>query len=152
LKLPNEVVIPTVLLIQFLGIAGAWFFARLSGKIGNIPSLLLAIVIWILICLGAYTIRSASGFITAAVFIGFVMGGSQSLARSTYSKMLPETTDHTSYFSFFDVMEKFATVFGLALFGFMDSLTHSMRSGVMMLAIFFGISMVFFLVLMKKKK
>ena len=152
LKLPNEVVIPTVLLIQFLGIAGAWFFARLSGKIGNIPSLLLAIVIWILICLGAYTIRSASGFITAAVFIGFVMGGSQSLARSTYSKMLPETTDHTSYFSFFDVMEKFATVFGLALFGFMDSLTNSMRSGVMMLAIFFGISMVFFLVLMKREK
>jgi UMF1 family MFS transporter len=150
LKLPDAVLISTILLIQFVGILGAWSFSRLSKRIGNFRALILAVVIWIFVCLGAYTIESAPGFIIAAVFIGLVMGGSQSLARSTYSKMLPETTDHTSYFSFYDVMEKLATVCGLALFGLMNSITNSMRTGVMMLAVFFVISLGFFLLLSKR--
>jgi len=150
LKLPDEVLIPTILVIQFVGIAGAWSFARISKHTGNFKALIMAVIIWIFICLGSYTIQSATGFIIAAVFIGFVMGGSQSLARSTYSKLLPETTDHTSFFSFFDVMEKLATVCGLALFGLMNSLTNGMRTGVLMLAVFFVISLFFFLLLAKK--
>ena len=150
LKLSDEVLIPTILLIQFVGIGGAWSFSRLSKRIGNFRALILAVVIWIFVCLDAYTIESAVGFIIVAVFIGFVMGGSQSLARSTYSKMLPETTDHTSYFSFYDVMEKLATVCGLALFGLMNSLTNGMRTGVLMIAVFFLISLSFFLFLSKR--
>ena len=150
LKLSDEILIPTILLIQFVGVIGAWSFSRLSKRIGNFRALILSAVIWIFICLGAYTIESARGFIIAAVFIGLVMGGSQSLARSTYSKMLPETTDHTSYFSFYDVMEKLATVCGLVLFGLMNSLTNGMRTGVLMIAVFFVISLGFFLLLLKK--
>ena len=150
LKLSEEILISTILLIQFVGVAGAWSFSRLSKRIGNFRALLLAVFIWIFVCFGAYTIESATGFIIAAVFIGFVMGGSQSLARSTYSKMLPVTTDHTSYFSFYDVMEKLATVCGLALFGLMNSITNGMRTGVLMIAIFFVISFGFFLLLSKR--
>jgi len=150
LKLSDEVLIPTILLIQFVGVIGAWSFSRLSKRIGNFRALIISVVIWIFVCFGAYTVESAKGFIIAAVFIGLVMGGSQSLARSTYSKMLPETTDHTSYFSFYDVMEKLATVCGLVLFGLMNSLTSGMRTGVLMIAIFFVISLVFFLLLLKK--
>jgi MFS transporter, UMF1 family len=150
LKLPDEVLIPTILLIQFVGIGGAWSFSRLSERIGNFRALILAVIIWIFVCVGAYTIESARGFVTAAIFIGFVMGGSQSLSRSTYSKMLPETTDHTSYFSFYDVMEKFATVCGLVLFGLMNSLTGGMRTGVLMIAVFFLVSLGFFLLLAKR--
>jgi UMF1 family MFS transporter len=86
----------------------------------------------------------------AAFFIGIVMGGAQSLARSTYSKMLPETTDHTSYFSFYDVMEKAATVLGLATWGLMNSLTNGMRTGILMIAAYFVIGLGFFLVLTLK--
>ena len=101
LGLTASVLIPTVLGIQLVGMFGAWFFARLSGKIGNLKALIISVVIWIVICIYAYTIRGTLGFVVAAIFIGLVMGGSQSLARSTYSKMLPETTtDHTSFFSF----------------------------------------------------
>jgi len=152
LKLSDELLISTIFMIQFVGVGGAWSFSTLSKRIGNFRALLIAVVIWIFICLGAYTIKSAMGFIIAAVFIGFVMGGSQSLARSTYSKMLPETTDHTSYFSFYDVMEKLATVCGLALFGLMNSLTNGMRTGVLMIAVFFMISLGFFLFLLKRIK
>lgn len=150
LKLSDEILIGTILLIQFVGVGGAWSFSRLSKRIGNFRALILAVVIWIFVCFGAYSIHGATGFIIAAAFIGFVMGGSQSLARSTYSKMLPETTDHTSYFSFYDVMEKMATVCGLAMFGLMDSLTNGMRTGVLMIAVFFVISLGFFLLLVNR--
>ena len=151
LHLGDEVLIGTILLIQFVGVAGAWLFARLSGRIGNLRALMVSVTIWIAISLYAYTITGTAGFIAAAVFIGLVMGGSQSLARSTYSKMLPETTDHTSFFSFYDVMEKLATVSGLALFGLVNSLMHSMRTGVMMIGVFFVISLAFFFLLIRKK-
>ena len=151
LKLSDEVLIPTILLIQFVGVAGAWSFSRLSKLTGNFRALIISVVIWIFICFGAYTIETARGFVIAAVFIGFVMGGSQALARSTYSKMLPETIDHTSYFSFYDVMEKLATVCGLVLFGLMNTITGGMRTGVLMIAVFFVISLGFFLLLLKRR-
>jgi MFS transporter, UMF1 family len=105
-------------------------------------------VVWIIICVYAFTIKGAAGFIIAALFIGVVMGGSQSLARSTYSKMLPETTtDHTSFFSFYDVMEKLATVAGTFSFGVIEVLTGSMRYSVLSIAIFFVIGLFFLLLL-----
>jgi UMF1 family MFS transporter len=147
---PQEILIGTILIIQFVGIFGAWSFARLSKKYGNFRSLILVVVIWVLVCLYAYQIKTTTGFIIAAFFIGIVMGGAQSLARSTYSKMLPVTTDHTSYFSFYDVMDKAANVLGLATFGLMNSLTNGMRTGVLMIAGYFCIGFLFFLVLVIK--
>ena len=118
LGLKENVLIPTILAIQLVGILGAWMFARISEKLGNLPALMITISAWTLICMSAYFITDAIQFLTAAFFIGLVMGGSQSLARSTYSKMLPaNTTDHTSFFSFYDVMEKLATVAGTFSFG-----------------------------------
>lgn len=144
--LKEDVLIPTVLAIQLLGMGGAWLFARLSAKLGNIRALMISVVAWTLICVYAYTITDALGFLIAAFFIGIVMGGSQSLARSTYSKMLPEdTTDHTSFFSFYDVMEKMATVAGTFSFGAIEALTGSMRFSVLAITIFFVISLFFLL-------
>ncbi len=129
---------------------GAWFFARLSGKIGNLKALIIALITWILICSGAYFITDAIGFITAAFFIGIVMGGTQALARSTYSKMLPETTDHTSFFSFFDVMEKMASAGGTFSFGLIEAITGNMRASVVAIAIYFIIGL-FFIIVMPKR-
>ncbi|NEW81350.1 MAG: MFS transporter [Mariniphaga sp.] len=151
LGLNESVLIPTVLMIQLVGMFGAWFFARLSGKIGNLKALIISVIVWIVICVYAFTVKGTVGFIIAAVFIGIVMGGSQSLARSTYSKMLPETTDHTSFFSFYDVMEKLATVAGTFSFGIIEVMTGSMRYSVLSIAVFFVIGLFFLLLLLKKE-
>lgn len=151
LGLNESVLIPTILMIQLVGMFGAWFFARLSGKIGNLKALIISVIVWIIICVYAFTIKGATEFIIAAVFIGIVMGGSQSLARSTYSKMLPETTDHTSFFSFYDVMEKLATVAGTFSFGIIEVLTGSMRFSVLAIALFFVIGLFFLLLLQGKE-
>lgn len=149
--LKEDVLIPTILAIQLVGMLGAWMFARISEKWGNLRALMITIVMWSVICIGAFYITNAIEFLTAAFFIGLVMGGSQSLARSTYSKMLPQdTTDHTSYFSFYDVMEKLATVAGTFSFGAIEALTGSMRYAVLAIAIFFVISLFFMLMLYRK--
>lgn len=151
LGLNEKILIPVILMIQLVAMFGAWFFARLSGKIGNLKALILTVIVWMLICVYAFSIKGTAGFIIAAVFIGIVMGGSQSLARSTYSKMLPDTTDHTSFFSFYDVMEKLATVAGTFSFGIIEVITGSMRYSVLAIAIFFAIGLAFLLILLKKE-
>jgi MFS transporter, UMF1 family len=151
LGLKDEVLIPTILLIQLVGILGAWLFARISERLGNVRALIISIFIWILVCLGAYYITNAAGFIAVAIVVGLVMGGTQSLARSTYSKMLPETRDHTSFFSFYDVMEKIATVGGTFSFGIIEAITGSMRFSVLAIITFFIIGLIFMSLLLRKQ-
>lgn len=152
LGLTNNVLIPTFLLIQIIGMFGAWLFARISGRIGNIKTLIIAIVIWILVIVAAFFVTTATAFIIMACFVGLVMGGTQALARSTYSKMLPETRDHTSFFSFYDVLEKIATVGGTFSFGIIEALTGSMRYSVLAITTFFIVGLVFMLILVKEQQ
>jgi len=152
LNLPDTILIPTILLIQLVGMFGAWTFAGISGRFGNIRALIIAIIIWILVCIGAFLITNAVGFIAVAIVVGLVMGGTQSLGRSTYSKMLPETRDHTSFFSFYDVMEKIATVGGTFSFGIIEAVTGSMRFSVLAIILFFIIGLTFMLVLLRKRE
>jgi len=148
LGLRENILIPTILAIQLVGMLGAWMFVRISEKIGNLRALMITIGSWTLICIGAYFVTDAIQFLTVAFFIGIVMGGSQSLARSTYSKMLPaDTTDHTSFFSFYDVMEKLATVAGTFSFGLIEAITGSMRFSVLAITVFFMLSLIFMLLL-----
>ena len=149
----EEVLIPIILVIQLVGMLGAWWFSRLSARFGNMNALLLSVIIWIFICVGAYFITNSVQFMIAAFFIGLVMGGTQSLARSTYSKMLPEaTTDHTSYFSFYDVMEKLATVAGTFSFGIIEAITGSMRFSVLAIAVFFILGAIFLILTMRVQR
>ncbi len=153
LGLKEDVLIMTILIIQLVGMGGAWMFSRLSGRIGNLQALLISVFMWIFVCIGAFYITNSMQFMIAAFFIGLVMGGSQALARSTYSKMLPEnTTDHTSFFSFYDVMEKLATVAGTFSFGMIEAITGSMRYSVLAIATFFVIGIVFLMLTLKAER
>lgn len=127
----------TVLLLEYLGIAGAFLFAWISKKAGNLSALMIAVTFWIFICVGSYFIRVPLHFYIAAFFIGLVMGGIQSLARSTYAKMIPKTDNNAGYFSFYDVCEKTAMMCGLVLWGYLDNLTGSMRNSIIALGIWF---------------
>lgn len=150
LNLPSTILIPIILFIQLVGMLGAYSFARLSGRIGNFKALIIAVAAWILIVTGVYFVTDAIGFSIAAFFVGIVMGGSQALARSTYSKMIPKTEDHTSFFSFYDVMEKMAAVLGTATFGFIEAVTGNMKNTIFALIAYFAIGLVFLLVLLRK--
>ena len=132
----------TILLIQIVAIFGAWLFSRLSKKYGNFNALKTTIFIWILVCFGAFMLHKdmenvAILFYSLGGVLGLVLGAVQSLARSTYSKLLPETEDHATYFSFFDVTEKIAIVLGTFVFGFLFAMTGSMQWSALSLALFF---------------
>lgn len=116
--------------------------ARLSRWLGNIAVLSATLVLWVLVCLAAYFITKPIEFYTLAVFVGLVMGGIQSLSRSTYSKLLPETNDHASFFSFYDVVEKLGIVVGTFLFGFIEDVTQSMRLSALALMVFFIVGLI----------
>lgn len=134
----NTELIVTILLLQLVAIPGALFFAYLSKKIGNKLSLLIQLCIWVLICAGAYATTEKWQFFVIAAFVGIVLGGIQSLSRSTYAKLLENRTeDLTSFFSFYDVLSKIAIVSGTFLFGLVNSLTGNMRYSVLVLTIFF---------------
>ncbi len=140
----------SILLIQFLGVAGSFLFSYISSRIGNIKALLIAIFIWIIICVCVFAfVHSPMQFYCVAAGVGLVMGGIQALSRSTYSKLLPETKDHASYFSFFDVSEKLGIVLGVFAFGFIEGLTGDMRSSVLALISFFALGFVFLLMVPK---
>jgi UMF1 family MFS transporter len=127
----------TIILIQLIAIPGALLMSRLSKKIGNFNVLTCAVVIWICICVWGYNLHSQNQLYILACIIGLVMGGIQSMSRSTYSKLLPDTQDTTSYFSFYDVTEKIALFIGLFLFGGIEHLTGSMRNSLVSLIFFF---------------
>ena len=134
-----------ILLIQILGAAGAFIMSKVSAKIGNIKTLIISVSIWILICLAAFIVETPVEFYILASCVGLVMGGVQAIARSTYSKFLPETTDHASYFSFYDATEKIGIVLGTLFFGMVEMLTGSIRYSVISVAFFFilGLIMLF---------
>ena len=154
LNIPTTNLIIAILIIQIVAIPGAMLIAKLSEKIGNFNALMVCISCWIILCVFGYLIPrdGINQFYTLAILVGFVMGGIQSLSRSTYAKLMPETKDTTSYFSFYDVTEKIAIVIGMFSFGFINELTGSQRNSVLALIIFFVLGFILLLVASKKQK
>ncbi|WP_343605107.1 MFS transporter [Fluviicola sp.] len=136
-KVDDSGLIIAILLIQLLGAAGAFIMSRLSGRIGNVKTLGISLVIWLGVCAAAFVIKTPVEFYMLACTVGIVMGGVQALARSTYSKYLPETEDNASYFSFYDATEKIGIVTGTLFFGLMEVGFDSIRYSVVSVAFFF---------------
>ena len=133
----DEMII-VVLIIQVIAIGGAFFFAFLSNLKGNGFAISTTLIIWIVICIAGYFLKDKVSFYGLAAFLGFVMGGIQSISRSTYSKLIPaDTKDTASYFSFYDITEKLAIVIGSLSYGLIDQVTGSMRNSMLFMSIFF---------------
>jgi MFS transporter, UMF1 family len=154
LEIPVPNLIIAILLIQLVAIPGAYLISQLSGKIGNFKALMWVIFSWILICIAAYFVpkHAIVQFYILGACVGFIMGGIQSLSRSTYSKLMPETKDTASFFSFYDVTEKIAVVIGMFSFGYITELTGSQRGSVLALAVFFIIGLVILFSALKKEQ
>lgn len=149
LGLSDTKLIMTAVAIQLVAIAGAWGMARLSARFGNLKVLMSVIVLWVLICLAAYytaNLKEQGGnpeyhFYALAIAVGLVMGGIQSLSRSTYSKLMPETKDTATFFSYYDFTQNFAIVIGMFSFAYIDDLTGNMKYSVLCLMVFFIIGL-----------
>lgn len=138
LKLEAAKLIITITIIQLVAIAGAYLFAFLSKKYNNGVSILIMLSIWVAVCVYAYLVQNEYQFYGLAVVVGLIMGGIQSISRSTFSKLIPPNSiDNTSYFSFYDVVEKLSIVVGTFSFGFIEYLTGSMRNSTIALMVFF---------------
>jgi len=139
LHLDGTALITTILLIQLVAIAGATLFAWLSARLGNVRALMINTVVWMVACSLAYFITTQNEFFALACLVGMVMGGVQSLSRSTYAKLIPtDTEDTASFFSFYDVTEKISIVLGTLMYGLVEQLTGSMRNSLLvLLALFF---------------
>jgi len=143
LDIPSTNLIVAILLVQLIAVPGAFVISKLSASLGNLSTLMLCVVLWVGICIYGYTIPRGdiTQFYIISSIIGFVMGGTQSLSRSTYSKLMPVTKDTASFFSFYDVTEKISLVVGLFLFGFLTEITGSQRASVLALMTLFIIGL-----------
>lgn len=156
LGIETENLILTILIIQFVAIGGAFLFANLSKKLGNLKALQISIIIWAIICAVAYSLTKGDPninmkFYMVGALVGLVLGGIQSLSRSTYSKLLDkDTQSHASYFSLYDVSEKVAVVFGTLTFGILiEVYDGDMKASALSLVVFFIIG---FLLILRVKK
>ncbi|HUR11715.1 MAG TPA: MFS transporter [Flavitalea sp.] len=159
LKLPATNLIVTLIIIQLVAVAGAILMSRLSAKFGNLKVLMLVIIFWIVICIAAYFVADAAEnginaeyyFYGLAIAVGLVMGGIQSLSRSTYSKLMPVTRDTASFFSFYDVAEKVAIVIGMITYAYIDEII-GMKYSVLALILFFIIGLAGLMLALQKQK
>lgn len=140
-----------ILIIQLVAVVGAVLTSRASEKFGNVPTLIVINAIWAVFCALAYFITLPMHFYVMATVAGFVMGGIQALSRSTYSKLLPETEDTASFFSFYDVAEKIGIVIGMCVYGIIDQITGSPRAAIVILGVFF-VTAIFLLRRVHKKE
>jgi len=153
LQMATSKLIICILLIQIVAIAGAYLMAKLSDRFGNFKVLAFVVLLWTALCVAAYFVTNEMQFYILASIVGLIMGGIQSLSRSTYAKIIPEGTYETaSFFSFYDVTEKIAIVIGMVSFGIVQQLTGNMRNSILALVLFFVIGFVVLLFTIKQQK
>jgi len=153
LNMPTASLIQIILIIQLVAIGGATLMSRLSDRYGNIKVLMNVVIVWIGVCIAAYFTTNATQFYILAIVVGLVMGGIQSLSRSTYSKLIPQDIpDSASFFSFYDVTEKLAIVGGMFSFGFVDDITNSMRNSALVLCTYFIAGLILLISLLAYEK
>ena len=141
LGISDTKLIMTILIIQVVAILGALVFGKISSRFGNRTSLLWMLAIWVFVCLSAYQVHDEIQFFILSALVGMVMGGIQSQARSTWSKLIPQdTSDTASYFSFYDSTEKLAIVIGMLGFGLVEQISGNMRNSTLLLSLFFVVS------------
>lgn len=151
IQMEQQALIVVVLVIQLVAVAGSYLFSFISDKKGNTYSLRIILLVWIAICIWAYFVKQVHSFYMLAGTVGLVMGGVQSLSRATYAKLMPETTDTASFFSFYDATDKIATALGIFVYGAIHHLTGSMRNSVLALMIFFILGLLVLLFIPSKR-
>ena len=133
---PQQHAVGAILLVQFIGIPFAFLFGALAGRIGAKRSILLALLVYIAVCVLAYNLETTPEFYVIAIMVGMVQGGAQALSRSLFASMIPRHKA-SEFFGFFSVFEKFAGLFGPLIFGWIILATGSTRGAILSVVAFF---------------
>lgn len=146
--------IGTILCLQLVAIIGAQIMARISARKGNEFVLIVSVFFWIVACVAIFFLDKQNPnvqyyFYAIAGLVGLVMGSLQSMSRSTYSKLLPQTDNPTTFFSFYDVLEKAAIVVGTLSYSLLIEKTGQVKPSALLMAGFFAVNL-FFLFKLKK--
>ncbi len=138
LGLDSDQLILTILLVQFVAMAGALVFGWAAGRVGAWRSILASLVLWCLVVALGYLVpaKAFGAFLALAVLIGLVLGGSQALSRSLFSQLIPRGRE-AEYFSLYQAAERGTSWFGTLLFGLVFQVTHSYRNAIVALVVFF---------------
>ncbi|WP_321391610.1 MFS transporter [uncultured Desulfuromusa sp.] len=136
LQLGQGTIIGCFLMIQFMAMPGALFFARIGEKIGTSRAILLSLIIFLLVCFFAYRMTSAYEFWILGAVIALILGGSQALSRSLFAGMVPKQKS-AEFFGFFAISSRFAAIFGPLLFALVADLSGSSRNSILALGLFF---------------
>lgn len=142
LDLRDEILLGTLLLVQFVGIGGAVLFSRVALSFGTKRVLIFVLFLWAGILCFAYFINSSVDFLVLGITVGLVLGGSQSLSRSLYAVMIPRESA-AEFFGFYSVFEKFSAIWGPFVFGIIRQVTGSSRLSILSLVGFFITGIVF---------
>ncbi len=136
LQIDRSVMIGAVVLVQFVGIPFAFLFGAVAGRIGAKRAILLGLMVYVGISILGYHMSTATHFVVLASMVGMVQGGTQALSRSLFGSMIPRH-ESGEFFGLFAVFEKFAGVFGPAIFFLMIVFTGSSRNAVLSVIAFF---------------
>lgn len=138
LGIDRTAMIGSILLVQFVGIPFAFLFGALAGRIGAKRAVFLGIAAYVGITIVGYFMQTAMHFLLLAVLVGMVQGGTQALSRSLFASMVPHHKS-AEFFGFFSVFEKFAGIFGPALFTLTLMLSGSSRNAILSVIAFFAV-------------
>jgi MFS-type transporter involved in bile tolerance (Atg22 family) len=141
LHFSQTIIIGTLLLIQFVGIPFSFLFGYIPKKIGTKPAIQLSLMVFILIAIGAYFLKTEIHFVLIGFAVAMVLGGSQALSRSLFGRMVPKSKS-AEFFSFFSISEKVAGTIGPLVFGLVSQIMGGSRLSVLSLIVFFIIGSV----------
>jgi UMF1 family MFS transporter len=138
LGIERDSLIAAILIVQFVGIPCSFAFGSLAGRLGVKPSIMLGLIVYTLICIVGYYMKTSRDFLVLAVLVGTVQGGTQALSRSLFASLIPRNRSG-EFFGFFAVVEKFAGIFGPAVFWVINALTGSSRGAILAVIGFFAV-------------
>ena len=132
----QSTLIGAILAVQFIGFPFTILYGRLPKRLGTKNSILVGLVVYTVIAIGGYFLRTALHFWILAFLVGMVQGGTQALSRSLFGSMIPRFRT-AEFFGFYDVSSKFAGILGPLLFGIVGQVTGSSRLSIISLIVFF---------------
>jgi len=141
LGMQNSDLILVILMVQVVAFAGAFLFGWLAGRLGAKRALVLGLAVWTgVVVYAALALQTVAEFWVLSAVVAVVLGGSQALSRSLFADMIPDGRE-AEFFSFYEISDRFTSIFGPLLFGVANQLTGSLRSGIFSLVILFGVGL-----------
>ena len=145
LELSQDILIPVILMIQFVAFGGALFWGKLATWIGAKKAIIVSLVIWSIVVIYAYGGMKGDTrvieFIILGIFIAIVLGGSQAISRGLFAQMVPKSKE-AEFFSIYEISERGTSWLGPMIFGLANQIFGNLRIAILALIFFFVLGLI----------